>query len=702
MSKKSVWDVVFNVGGQADPSLKRTMRQTRQQINDIQRAGRQVGKDFKAFTGSIARLGAMATGIAVGAGAAIYGLASNIANNALNIEKTSTALGLHTDEWQKLEFAMGRQNVEGNKLQYALRTYQRLITKAASGNENARSTFEDLGLSWEKMSQLSPAEALLAVGDGIANVTDQAQGMEMAYQLFGTNAGHVIAGAFRDGGDEIIREGMRIAQESGMLIDEYAIASAGAFRNARDELGATFQGLKNQFGVGLFEPLTQAFQTLAPHIKEMQPMFKEFGQQVAEWIMKLVDNLPYIIERVKEFGQNTWERIEQLRDFVGGWENLAKVIGLLVISPVLISGLRLIYSVGNLIFVVFKNIMPIAQGLGLAKGGGAAAGAAKGGFMGIGFKALLPLLGKALPIIAAIAAVVYIVKQNWDRIEPIIRNAMERIMEAVRPIIEAMQAWWEEHGETVILWFNKIADFIGEYVVTAVEFFVDKIATGIETIITIATGLWDYWSNMWDAMRSIVSAFISMFQGDFSGAISHIQSAIGSIGAAFQSAFATAKSIVEGFIGFFTRAIDRLSGAASRIAGIFGGGGGGGGGGGLPQHAKGGIFYHRHVAEIAERGAEAVIPLKNDPNAYSLWQQAGRLAGFNDTRVATSGASVAPKVSKGSSAPANITISPTFTVNVANGDGAKQKIEQAAQRVMDDFKREMDNYTRQQQRVSYG
>jgi len=47
----------------------------------------------------------------------------------------------------------------------------------------------------------------------------------------------------------------------------------------------------------------------------------------------------------------------------------------------------------------------------------------------------------------------------------------------------------------------------------------------------------------------------------------------------------------------------------------------------LPAHARGGIFYTRHIAEVAERGAEAIIPLERTEQAVSLWRAVGEYIG---------------------------------------------------------------------------
>lgn len=48
----------------------------------------------------------------------------------------------------------------------------------------------------------------------------------------------------------------------------------------------------------------------------------------------------------------------------------------------------------------------------------------------------------------------------------------------------------------------------------------------------------------------------------------------------------------------------------------------------IEGHAKGGIFSTPHIAQFAEEGPEAVIPLNNSKQAREIWIQSGQLLGI--------------------------------------------------------------------------
>lgn len=60
-----------------------------------------------------------------------------------------------------------------------------------------------------------------------------------------------------------------------------------------------------------------------------------------------------------------------------------------------------------------------------------------------------------------------------------------------------------------------------------------------------------------------------------------------------------------------------------------------GGGSAIQEHALGGIFTKPHIGVVAERSAEAVIPLTRTQRAYELWQKAGVQIGALNTAYPT-------------------------------------------------------------------
>ncbi|NPV30557.1 MAG: phage tail tape measure protein [Firmicutes bacterium] len=121
-----------------------------------------------------------------------------------------------------------------------------------------------------------------------------------------------------------------------------------------------------------------------------------------------------------------------------------------------------------------------------------------------------------------------------------------------------------------------------------------------------------------------------------------------------------------------------LGGEASPKAGTTGGFGGFRA---IEGHAAGGIFDKPHMAWIAEKGPEAVVPLDGSSRAVSLWAQAGEILGVRPT-----------------SAP-QIVYSPIY--NVYGGGDVEEAVRRAAKQAEDDFAARMRALLHQERRLSY-
>jgi hypothetical protein len=184
----------------------------------------------------------------------------------------------------------------------------------------------------------------------------------------------------------------------------------------------------------------------------------------------------------------------------------------------------------------------------------------------------------------------------------------------------------------------------------------------------------------------------------------------------------------EGFVNFFKDKMaaikDFSGGVGEKIGNFFGGGRNA-----VPGHSEGGIFSQPHVAEIAEKGAEAVVPLNKTSQGYDIWKQAGELGGYMKTAseqspaisAAASVSATTPPVKTPESSPVMAAASQkissgdtvvrvefkmtnNFNGGTPDGETAKQ-ISEAGQKAGEDFETKVrsvfESIMRERQRVSY-
>jgi phage-related protein len=609
---------------------------------------------------------------------------------------------------------------------------------------------------------------------------------------------------------------------------------------------------------------------------EQMPAIQELGRNFGQWLGDLVKRLPEIIAKIKEFGSWVKNTVTGVRDFAGGWKNLAKILAGLAIAPTFISGLKTVFSLGDLVKTSMKAWPKILAKLGLAAGPTAGA--------------LLPIIG----IVAGIAAAAFLIVKNWDKVKPVVINAVNGIRDTIGKAIESLSAWWGKHGEGVMAIIGKIADIITSVFIvawnilsTAIEiavkvlggfigFIADCVgwisehktvlgtvaivvgtlttaliaynvsqaianAGGLLAVIRMgaqavatgalsaATGIWatvssiaatattafgaamafltspitlvilaigaliaavyliiknwdkisEFFRGLWENIKNIFSGIGSWFSEKFtaakdaivnvfSGVIDWVKTNWQSIALFLINPFAGAfkylydnfegfrnlvdnivgaiKGIIGGLAGIFTGVFDAIQSKIieftdffkSKFEGIkdfFGGIGNaiGGAFGGrdaaVPGHASGGIFTQPHIAQIAEQGAEAVVPLNNSHGGFDVWKQAGELGGYLKTASEQSPAiSAAASVSAATPPVKTPEPSPVMAAasqKISSGDTAvridfkmtnnfnggtpssetTQQISEAGQKAGDDFEAKVKSVfeamMRDRQRVSY-
>jgi hypothetical protein len=186
----------------------------------------------------------------------------------------------------------------------------------------------------------------------------------------------------------------------------------------------------------------------------------------------------------------------------------------------------------------------------------------------------------------------------------------------------------------------------------------------------------------------------------------------------FFGLFESIKQKIESFVNFFKEKMeavknffggigDKVGGAVSGVKNFVGG---------LFGHAEGGIFTTRHIAEICEKGPEAVIPLDRSPKGFDIWKQAGEIGGFANLmnqQTATASTSGTPPVMEAAASKIsnsenviNVNFSQNNTFNGGTPDKETvSQISAAGEQAADDFelkvKEALDHILRDQRRVAF-
>jgi hypothetical protein len=261
-------------------------------------------------------------------------------------------------------------------------------------------------------------------------------------------------------------------------------------------------------------------------------------------------------------------------------------------------------------------------------------GGLSGGFGAIALAAL-PIIG----IIAGIALAIYTVVRNFDKLKAYAMECFERIKAAFGAGDDGASNFTAAL-ETVKKALGVVMDILEGTMLFAIKSAMNSITSAIQMVVGAFKVLWNVVKLCLWPIETVVKVIIGLFTGGWAGAIEALGGQFGKLGDIFAGIWDGIKTYIQGFIDFFKNIfknaiafvgdlfgkglLGKIGNVFSSVKGFFSGGKTDK----VAGHAEGGVFTVPHIAQIAEKGAEAVVPLNNTPQGFDIWKQAGELGGY--------------------------------------------------------------------------
>lgn len=194
------------------------------------------------------------------------------------------------------------------------------------------------------------------------------------------------------------------------------------------------------------------------------------------------------------------------------------------------------------------------------------------------------------------------IKSTWDAVKGYFQGIWDNIKSTASSMLESVKSFFssawtgiKNTWSSASSWFGDVWSGIKGKFSDVVSYFGDKFGSAVSTIKQKWSDIKDWFAQKWEAVKSV-----------FTSAGTSIGS---SITTALKNSFNNFMSNVVGKINSFIRAVNSAIGLINKIPGV---------NIGtistltVPQLAKGGIVTGSILANIGERGREAVLPLENN------------------------------------------------------------------------------------------
>jgi len=214
--------------------------------------------------------------VAVG-GAAGFGYLLQKQGELIDVSaKLARSLNIQTEAFKALNHAVSLTTVvTEEQFGQALKDMQKSLGEG-------KKAFEDLGLSVEKLKQLSPEEQFLAIGEALEKVESHADKIALSEQIF-AEPGTKLLNLFKEG-SERIREMANEAHELGIAFSDLDAAKVESANDAMARAAAIFEGVKNRITIQLapvIEKLAFDFVNVAKATNGFQEQLKQAGAVLA-------------------------------------------------------------------------------------------------------------------------------------------------------------------------------------------------------------------------------------------------------------------------------------------------------------------------------------------------------------------------------------------------------------------------------------
>ena len=322
------------------------LRRKQERLEGVSKAVGRVSRDAAAVGRDLRRMAIGAAAGATAAGAAIFSVASSTAALGDEVAKTAAKVGVGVEPLQELRYAAQRSGVEIDNLDEGLKEVQLRLADAKRGAGPAVEALDELGLSADALSRMRSEDAIGAIADALKKVENNGDKVFLVDALMGEDGVKMLN--LLKQGSEGIQQLRRDAQATGYVLSEKAARDAEVFQDRLLDTKLTLVGLKNVVGAELLPVISNAMSDFSGWARFNQSAVRDFAETMVTGLETAIPVLRQVLWGMGEMTGVVWQGVAGVADFVGGWENLGKVIGGLALAKTAFRIGRLAVSVGRL------------------------------------------------------------------------------------------------------------------------------------------------------------------------------------------------------------------------------------------------------------------------------------------------------------------------------------------------------------------
>ena len=519
----------------------------KKKIEGIDSSGKKLDGRLGGMIKTAGKWGA-ALGAAMGAvGAAGLAAAGKFSKQADEIDKASIRLGITTDAYQSLGYAMGQVGVDQGTFERSIgRLNQRM---GQTGEEASKYTqaIENLGVKTKDADgkQRSANEVFVESMEALHNMESASDQAAYAAEIFGTSTARKLMPAIKEGGDAI-NDLQGEAHDLGMVMGEDAIDAGVKYADTMDTIKNMLNGVFVELMMQVLPSFQKFLDWVIAHMPQIQAVIETVVNVISDVMGWLIGRITDVVKAMISWKDNNGEIINTIRDSIVDFATVAVEVLKNAIDTILafwdewgtdilnftktaFDGIK--QAIGVFVDIIENIVIPIIQ-------------TAYEIFQQV-FPAVRDIIERVFKIIGdilhefkyIILDIVYTIKQWMEDNEVLLMlirvqfmNMVDRITEVLNILVSVVEWVWDK----ILNIWHKYGEFIMSFTKTAF----DTIANTVRSVLDMINGVLDVfigiftgdWERMWDGMQSVVKGAANGIIGLVNGIIGAVESMVGALG----------------------------------------------------------------------------------------------------------------------------------------------------------------------------
>ncbi|MBJ7550731.1 hypothetical protein [Marinomonas ostreistagni] len=356
-AKNALKEMGVDTRNLADETARLQRRQAL--LEKTQKSLGRVGDTFGNMThqvGSFARTASVGLGI-VGGG--LFAVANSTSELGDQAAKTADKLGLQISALQELRYAAERSGVSSNTLDMAMQRMVRRLAEAKNGSGEAKGALEELGLSAQALTSMTPDEAMNEIADALKGVKSQSDRVRLAFKFFDSE-GVSMVNMLKDGSAGL-QQLRKDARDTGYVLSEQAARDAEAFQDSLLNAKLGMAGFKNTIGSAIMPVITDMMGEMSAWMRENRGQVVEFSQRLASGLRDAVPVIGQVVQGLTTTAKTIGSVTATIANMVGGYENLGMIVGTVFAGKAIMSVVSFAGSMGSMLLTVGKLVFTFGR-----------------------------------------------------------------------------------------------------------------------------------------------------------------------------------------------------------------------------------------------------------------------------------------------------------------------------------------------------